>query len=172
MPKSLLSSESLSWEGPYSTAKISSSDFAQAVAVAGPVGRRFLGPVGDPDVVEAGAFQLPAHGRPDLAAALDVLDPELADGLVRMAQGEAVGGLGVGEAGGVEVELELFLVGPVDPAVEMLGLDFGAVDRAVSELAVDGVQVQTVGARDEGEGFLEIGPKLGRRCGLFRDGFR
>jgi len=103
MPKSLLSSESMSWDGRTQRRNLVQR-FAQAVAVAGrstgaSLARR------DPDVVKAGAFQLPAHGRPDLAAALDVLDPELAHGLVRMAEGEAVGGLGVGEARGVEVEL-------------------------------------------------------------------
>ena len=116
--------------------------------------------------MEAGAFQLAPHGRADLAAALDVLDPEFAYGPVGVAQSEAVGGLGMGEAGGVEVELELLFIGPVDPAAEVVGLDLRAVDRAAAELAVNGVQVQPMGPRDEGESPVEILAELGRRAGF------
>ena len=54
-----------------------------------PVEGDLLAAVGNPEVVQAGALELAAHGRGDLPAALHVIDPEPADGFVGMAQGEA-----------------------------------------------------------------------------------
>ena len=62
--------------------------FGQALARAAPVGRGVLHAVGDPEVGQAGLAQGLADGRADLAAADAVLDPELADALVRVGQGK------------------------------------------------------------------------------------
>ena len=59
--------------------------------------------------------------------------------------------------------------GPVDPAAEVLGLDGVAVDGLAAEFAVDGVEVDPVAPRDEGEGLLEVGPELVGRPGPARD---
>ena len=57
----------------------------QALARAAAVGGRVLHAVRNPEVGEAGVAEGLADRRADLAAADAVLDPELADGLVRAA---------------------------------------------------------------------------------------
>ncbi len=52
------------------------------------------------------------------------------------------------------------MLGPFDPAAEVLGFDGVAVDGKVAELAVHRVEVDPVPAGDEGEGLLEVGPEL------------
>ena len=95
-----------------------------------------------------------------------MLDPEIADRLLRVGEGEAVGRLGVGEAGGVEIHAHAVGFRPVDPTLEMLGLDFVAIDFFAAELAVEGVEVQAVLAGNEGERLVEVGAEFVRGAGL------
>ena len=73
---------------------------------------------------------------------------KLADAFVGMGQGQAVGRLGMGEEGGVEVQ-PIRCLGPIDPPLEMLRLHLVAVDLLAAGLAVEGVQVQPVLAGNE-----------------------
>ena len=71
--------------------------FGQAFARRLAVGGRVLVAVGDPDVGDAGVPSCFADRCADLAAGDAVLDPELADRLVAVREGEAVGGFRMGE---------------------------------------------------------------------------
>src|SRR5581483_10777165 len=72
------------------------------------------------------------------------------------------------EEGGVEVEAEAMLFGPVDPGGEMLGGELVAVDFATGVIGVDGVEVETVAARNEAERLVEVGAELINVAGLAR----
>ena len=74
----------------------------------------------------------------------------------------------MGEAGGVEIDLQVPAAGPFGPAPEVLGLDGVAVDGLAAEFAVHGVEIDPVAPRDEGEGLLEVGPELVDRPGPAR----
>ena len=93
-----------------------------------------------------------------------MLDPEIADALVGVGEGEIVVGLFVGEEGRVEIEPDPLVLGPVDPGGEVAILDLVAVGRLVG-VEVEGVQVQPVAAGDVGVGELEIGAQLVGRAG-------
>jgi hypothetical protein len=95
-----------------------------------------------------------------------VVDPEIADGLFRVREGEAVGRLGVGEAGRVEIHAHAHRFRPVDPSGEMFGADFVAIDFFAAEFAVEGVEVEAVFAGDEGERHFEVGAEFVRGAGL------
>jgi hypothetical protein len=95
-----------------------------------------------------------------------MLDPELADVFVRVRQREAVGRLGMREAGGVEIQADADFLGPVNPVLEMLRLDFVAVHFLAAELAVERVQVEAVLAGNERQRLLGVGAQFVRRAGL------
>ena len=121
---------------------------------------RVLEAVGDPDVGHAGRAQLPAKVLADLAAGDAVLDPELADARVVAGQGKAVVGQGMREEGGVKVDAVVVLLGPVDPAGKMLGLELVALDLLAAGLGIDGVQVQPVRAGDQAVGLVQVAAQL------------
>ena len=101
----------------------------------------------------------------DFATADAVLDPKAADGFIRRGEGAAADDFRMGEAGGVEVEADLEALGPGDPVLEVLRAEGVAVHAPAAGLGVGGVEVETVGAGDEGDGLLEIGPQLIGRAG-------
>ena len=130
-------------------------DLAVALALHGLV----LGTVVDPDVHDAGVALGLAHRVRDAAAALGVLDPEFADGGIGIGEGQ-VAALGMAEGGGVEVQLHVVLLGPLDPALEVIDGDLVAVHELAAEVAVDLVEVQAVVARDEALREFDVGPDL------------
>ena len=140
--------------------------FREAGARSHAVGGRVLVTVRNPNIGHAGLAQRLAKGRADFAAADAVLNPELADGLVRARQRETVRRLGMGEIGGIEIQTEAVLFGPGDPVLEMFGSDFIAIHLLAAELAVEGVQVQPVFARHERQRQVQISAQFFRRAGL------
>ena len=123
--------------------------FRQAGARGHAVGGRVLVTVGNPHIGHAGLAQRFAEGRADFAAADAVLNPELANGLVRARQRETIRRLGMGEISGIKIQTEPVLFGPGDPVLEMFGRDFIAIHLLAAELAIEGVEVQTVLAGHE-----------------------
>ena len=129
------------------------------------VGGQVFIAVGNPHVDHAGGSECAPDVRPDGAATAGVLDPEFADGFVAMREGEAVRRFGVGEAGRIEVHPEAERLGPVDPRLEMTGLDLVAVDFFAAGLEVEGMEVEPVLAGDEGENLFEVRAQFVRRAG-------
>src|SRR5438093_2648575 len=87
-------------------------------------------------------------------------DPERPDGFVGMREGEIVGRLRMGEAGRVEVQADTERLRPVDPAREVFGADRVAIHASCAELSVERVQVETMCARNEGQGPRGVAPEL------------
>ena len=112
-----------------------------------------------PDVHDAGVALSLAHRVGYPAAAFGVLDPETADALVRIGQGE-VSALGMAERGGVEVKLEVVVLRPLDPALEVFHADLVAIDEFTSEISVDFVEVDAVVARKQGLHEFKVLPDL------------
>ena len=83
-------------------------------------------------------------------------EPELADCLFRVGEGEAIRRFRVCEAGGVEVHAHAIGFRPIDPGGEMGRFDFIAIHFFAAELAVERVQVEAVFAGDEGKRLVEI----------------
>ena len=106
--------------------------------------------------------------RADAAARDAVIDPELADLLVLVRQGEVVCRAGMGEERGVEVEADPSRPRPLHPTLEVLRPDLMAIDALSAELPVEGVQVEAMLARDTVERLLGIAAKLIRRACLAR----
>ena len=77
----------------------------------------------------------------DAAARLAVIDPEAANRRIGVAEGLVVVAQRVREAARVEVEAQAPVLGPVDPALEVLGPDLVARDRPI-RLEVDRAQVE------------------------------
>ena len=69
------------------------------------------------------------------------------DRRVGVREREVVGGLGMREVGRVEVEADAERLCPVDPAGEMFGADFVALDVLAAELAVERVEVEAMLSR-------------------------
>lgn len=89
-----------------------------------------------------------------------MLDPEITDRLVRMGESETVCRLRVGETSGIKVHAHAVRFRPVDPAAEMLRLDFITIDLFAAELAVECVEIQPVLTGDERKRLVEVRPEL------------
>ena len=157
MPKSLPSTASLLKLGSIGSAKTASSDSASRAR--GPL--RSIGgslePSGIQTLVMHGVPRRRADRGADAAAGDAVIDPEPPDARVGVGQGIAVGGQRVGEVRRVEVHADPPRLRPVDPAAEVLGLERVALDLLGLRLGVAGVEVQAVGAGQEGQGPVEVG---------------
>ena len=86
------------------------------------VGGDVLIAVGDPNVVERELSQLFSEILGNLPAAFAVLHPEMADGFVRIGQGQAVGGFRMGEQRGIEVQSQSPVFRKIHPCGEVLRL--------------------------------------------------
>ena len=118
--------------------------------------RRILIAVRHPVVDHASLAQRLAERFADFAAALAVLDPEIADLLVRAGKGEAVFRVGMGEERGVEVQANLAIFGPIDPLGKILGRVSVAVDLLAVQLRIAGVQAELFAARDQADGLVDV----------------
>ena len=139
--------EHLAFDGILHVRALHGEDLVQRIlqqrAVQVAVDGQVLRSVVNPQVVAGLVAELLTHLVGDLAAADRMLDPEVADALVAVRQ-RLVAALRVRETSAVEVELHVVGLGPVDPALEVLRLDLVAVDLLAAEVAVDGVDVQTM----------------------------
>ncbi len=95
-----------------------------------------------------------------------MFDPKLADGLVLVRKGEAIGGVGMREAGGIEVQAEAIGFRPADPIQEVLGFDFVAVHAFAAELAINRVHVHAMFAGNQRKGLFDVGAQFVRRARL------
>jgi len=95
-----------------------------------------------------------------------MFDPKFANAFIGVGEGEAVGGEGMGEAGGIEIEAEAVFLCPRDPVGKMFRLDFIAIHFFAAEFAVEGVKVQAVLAGDQRVGLLQVGAQLLGRAGF------
>ena len=84
-----------------------------------------------------------------------MLNPEITDFLVWVCQCE-VATLRVRERGGVEVELQVMLLSPLHPTLEVLYANLVTVNKLAAELTVGLVEVQTIGTSQEGLHFLDV----------------
>ena len=133
-----------------------------------PIGGRVFEAIRHPDIRHAGAAERLAKGGADLARSPAMLDPKLPDPLVGMGERETAGRFCVGKAGGIEIEPHSPLLRPLDPGLEVGRFNLVAINLLPGKLAVEGMQVEPVAARDEREGHVEIGPQFIRRAGLAR----
>ena len=124
------------------------------------IGGRVLETVGNPEVGHAGCAERLADRGADFARANAVCDPKLADGLVRVREGEAIGGLGMREASRIEVEAEAVRFRPVDPVHEVVDFDFVSVHALAAELAINRMQVHTMFAGDKRKGLFDVGAQF------------
>lgn len=126
--------------------------FLQALAWGEAVSGEVFHPIGDPEVYGAAIFLFEAEVLSDEAAGLTVADPEIPDGGIGMGEGASVGGKWMAEIAGVEVQRDLQIHGPVEPAGKMFGR-IGVTIRGISAaFGVERVQVEAHGAGTEGEG--------------------
>ena len=86
--------------------------------------------------------------------------------LIGVGQGVAVGRQGVGEIGRVEVHADPPGLRPVDPVLEVLGLERVALDLPAAGLGIAGVEVQAMRAGQERQRLVQIGSELVGRAGL------
>ena len=97
----------------------------------------------------------------DPAAGDPMLDPEAANGLVGTAEGQAIRSHGMAEEGGVKIQADAVFLGKVHPGRKMLRLQFVPIHFfARGKDGVRGVQVQPLGAGDQGKGQLQIRHEL------------
>ena len=139
-----------------------------AVAIALGVHAGVLVAVGHPVVDGAGLAQLLGEGLADLAAALAVLDPELAHVRLGAGQGEVAVHHRMGEVGGVEVQADAALLGPVQPVAELGDGVRVAIHLPVALLGVAGVQVELGGSGDHGAGEVDVRAQLVGGAGAAR----
>ena len=86
-----------------------------------------------------------------------VIDPELAHAAICTREGEARGGLRMGEVSGIEIQTDLPGFRPCEPAVEMRWREFIAIDGGGAGLGVERVQVQALHAGEKPQHLIKIG---------------
>src|SRR6185437_3319420 len=126
-----------------------------------PVGGRVFVSIRNPDVHDRWAAQFGAHILADPATGDAVVDPELADSVIGMAECEVLRAPRMREAGGVEIEPKVLLSRPVDPTLKMRGLD-GITLHAPFGFEVDRVKIQTMSAGNERKRNFKIGTEFMR----------
>ena len=119
----------------------------QTCAVSVKVYRSILKAVGYPDVVEYAVVELLADVFADLSRCDYMVDPELTDSFVVVRKGEAVCAQRMREAGRVEVELDAYVLCPVDPAVKVLAFLLVTGNRCIA-VEIYGVERETLDTRD------------------------
>ena len=65
------------------------------------------------------------------------------------------------EAGRIKIDTVIIGLRPIDPAIKMLRPPIIAIHLYVT-VAIDGVQVDTVSARDQAVGFIEVSSSVVR----------
>src|SRR5688572_13114868 len=70
--------------------------------------------------------------------------------------------------GGIEIQAEATLFGPLDPRFKMLGFELGSLHWLARGFRVTGVEIHSVPTRDQPQGTLEIGTELIGRSSLAR----
>ena len=113
----------------------------------------------DPDVHDTRVVLCLTHGVGDAAAALCVLDPELADSGIRIGKAQ-IPALRMAERSGVEVKFEIIGLSPLDPALEVLDTHLVAVHEFASEIPVDLMEVDTVVTGEESLDELQVSADL------------
>jgi len=93
-----------------------------------------------------------------------VLDPELPDLRIGIGERQRVRRLRMREERRIEVKAESSLFRPVDPRLEVLGLELVAVGELVPVDAIAGMDVHAVLTRNEGEREVEIGGQFLKRA--------
>ena len=135
-------------------------DFIQRVQQ--PLARReavngnVLHAVRHPDIHHRRGAQLLAKISGYAAAGFAVVDPELADLIVGMRQGKAVGAQRMREAGGVEIQPQFVGFRPLDPVFKVLRLYLIARHRRVG-FQINSVQVETFWPRNQAQRLLKVG---------------
>ena len=84
-----------------------------------------------------------------------MFDPEVSDGFIGIREAE-VAALGVGERCGVEVELDVILLAPLNPTPEIFGRHLVAVDELSLKVAVYFMEIEAVLAGDERHGIENV----------------
>lgn len=107
-----------------------------------------------------------AEGGTDLPAKDAMFDPELADQTVGAGEREAVRRLGMREERRIEVHANVPALGPVDPTLKILDANLIAIDAAAAELAVTGVQTQSMRTGNEHDRLIQVGAELVGRADL------
>ena len=111
----------------------------------------------NPDIVHHRIVQLFTNRGADLSTRDAVIDPELTNARILMAQRKAIFRLGMAEAGGVKIDTELLCLGPIDPAAKIIDGELVALWqwRAVRRIA--SMQIEAQWARNVRGGLLKIG---------------
>src|ERR1700757_3335860 len=81
-----------------------------------------------PDVHDRRIVQLAAHVFADLAAGDAMVDPEPADFLVGVTQGEILRAFGVRKTCWIEIQTKSVFLRPVNPTLKMTRFDFVSLD--------------------------------------------
>ena len=139
--------------------------FLQAAAGTHPIGGHILVAVGNPDIAQAGGTQLPTKILGDAAASDAMVNPEPAHLLVRMGKSQVIGGHGMGEQGGVKVQTQPPLFGILHPCFKVAGLQLVPVHLLVGN-GITGMEVQSVGAGNVPQGFVQVSHQLFGGAGL------
>ncbi len=129
--------------------------FEKQAAGRGAVGGGVFVAIGNPDIRHRRSPQFLPKIIPNLAAGEAVFHPKLANGRVAVREGEAIGGQGVREAGGVEIEAVTARPGPIHPAGEVTRLDGVALDFGIG-FEINGVQIQAVRAGQQAVNHVQV----------------
>ena len=116
----------------------------QTLARSKAIGRDVLGSVGNPVIVDAGAFQFFGKMLRDAATGVCMVDPELAHLLVAMGQGVTIVGQWMGKIGRIEIETDLFGLGPIQPTAEVAGFEGIALHDLFAGLGIKRMQVEAL----------------------------
>lgn len=126
-----------------------------------PVGGRVFVSIRNPDVHDRRAAQFGAHMLADPATGDAVVDPELANGAIGMAERKVLRAPWMRKAGGVEIEPKILLSRPVNPTLEMRRLD-GITLHAPFGFEIDSVKIEAMPAGNERKRNFKIGTEFRR----------
>src|SRR6185437_17162040 len=83
------------------------------------IGWRILGPIGNPDIHDCRIIQFPPHVLADPAAGNAMINPELPNGRIGVAEGQILRASGMRKARGIEIEAKAMLLCPANPILEV-----------------------------------------------------
>ena len=173
MPNSLLSTASRLCFGSSFSAKIASSDCGEPLARAAAVDRHVLVAVGNPDVRDARRAERLADRRADLPAErCRARSRTRGSPVSALASVKPSAALGCEKNVGLKSMPTPAALGPIDPALKMLGPNLVAIDAPAAEFAVERVQIEPMRAGDRATAPCRDRSAVRRACGPCRDSCR
>ena len=132
----------------------------QTLAGRPPVSGMVFGTIGNPVIVDNFIPQRFPNGFRNAAARNTVLNPEIANIFIGMAQSKAIIRFGMCKICWIKINADIMRLCPIDPARKVLRLQGVAIDDFATRITIRGVDIRSVWPGQQINHFFQVSAKL------------